>query len=123
MLRVVRFMCLLHRQVRIEQPSIGALLISSATISKNNITRSWDRPDFESDILTEIAKQNIPKSLFDKIKNIWTTFALTDVAKKQIEEMRPTLDETELAMWQRQTTEAKVMMCVRKLSNKSETVG
>lgn len=34
---------------------------------KNNITRSWDRPDFESDILTEIAKQNIPKSLFDKI--------------------------------------------------------
>ena len=47
---------------------------------------------------------------FDKIKNIWTTFALTDVAKKQIEEMRPTLDEAELAMWQRQTTEAKVMM-------------
>ena len=47
---------------------------------------------------------------FDKIKNIWTTFALTDVAKKQIEEMRPTLDETELTMWQRQTTEAKLMM-------------
>ena len=47
---------------------------------------------------------------FDKIKNIWTTFALTDVAKKQIEEIVPTLDETELAVWQRQTTEAKVMM-------------
>ena len=47
---------------------------------------------------------------FDKIKNIWMTFALTDVAKKQIEAMRPTLDETELTVWQRQTTEAKLMM-------------
>lgn len=47
---------------------------------------------------------------FDKIKNIWTTFALTDAAKKMIEEMVPTLDETELSLWQRQTTEAKLMM-------------
>ncbi|MBR5128331.1 MAG: DNA mismatch repair protein MutS [Roseburia sp.] len=47
---------------------------------------------------------------FDKIKNIWMTFALTDVAKKQIEAMKPTLDETELTVWQRQTTEAKLMM-------------
>ena len=47
---------------------------------------------------------------FDKIKNIWTTFALTDVAKKQIEAMMPTLDETELIVWQRQTTEAKSMI-------------
>ena len=47
---------------------------------------------------------------FDKIKNIWTTFALTDVAKKQIEAMMPTLDERELIVWQRQTTEAKSMI-------------
>jgi len=47
---------------------------------------------------------------FDKIKNIWKTFALTDAAKSRIEEMTPSLDEMELSTWLRQTTEAKVMM-------------
>lgn len=47
---------------------------------------------------------------FDKIKNIWMTLALTDAAKKKIEEITPSLDETELMLWQRQTTEAKGMM-------------
>lgn len=47
---------------------------------------------------------------FDKIKELWKTFALTDTAKVKIEKIEPTLDENELVMWQRQTTEAKVMM-------------
>ena len=47
---------------------------------------------------------------FDKIKELWMTFALTDTAKAQIEKIEPTLDENELTMWQRQTTEAKQMM-------------
>ena len=47
---------------------------------------------------------------FDKIKELWTTFALTDVAKEQIQKIEPSLDETELLLWQRQTTEARDMM-------------
>ena len=34
---------------------------------KNNISRSWDRPDNESDLLVEIARRDISKSMFDKI--------------------------------------------------------
>lgn len=47
---------------------------------------------------------------FNKIKDLWATFALTDAAKEQIEKIQPSLDETELMLWQRQTTEAKQMM-------------
>lgn len=47
---------------------------------------------------------------FDKIKELWMTFALTDAAKAQIEKIEPSLDESELSLWQRQTTEAKQMM-------------
>ena len=47
---------------------------------------------------------------FDKIKELWMTFALTDAAKGRIEKIESTLDENELSTWQRQTTEAKQMM-------------
>ena len=47
---------------------------------------------------------------FDKIKELWMTFALTDASKARIEKIEPTLDENELTTWQRQTTEAKQMM-------------
>ena len=47
---------------------------------------------------------------FDKIKDLWMAFALTDVAKEQIRKIQPSLSETDLSLWLRQTTEAKQMM-------------
>lgn len=47
---------------------------------------------------------------FDKIKDIWSELALTDSAKKEIQEAAPVLSEVELQARQRETTEAKTMM-------------
>ena len=47
---------------------------------------------------------------FDKIKDIWSALALTDSAKREIQEAAPILSEVELQARQRETTEAKTMM-------------
>ena len=47
---------------------------------------------------------------FDKVKEIWRGLALTDSARKKIEETVPLLSEGELLARQRETTEAKMMM-------------
>lgn len=47
---------------------------------------------------------------FDKIKEIWSSLALTDYAKKEIAETVPLLDEGKLLARQRETTEAKLML-------------
>jgi dsDNA-specific endonuclease/ATPase MutS2 len=47
---------------------------------------------------------------FDKIKELWSTFALTDTAKERILAVSPCLIESELLHWQHQTTEAKGMI-------------
>lgn len=47
---------------------------------------------------------------FDRIKELWSQFALTDAAKAKIRNAAPCLSETELAQWQKQTTEARQMI-------------
>lgn len=47
---------------------------------------------------------------FDKIKEIWSALALTDSAKREIQEAAPVLSEVELRARLRETTEAKTMM-------------
>ena len=47
---------------------------------------------------------------FDKIKEIWAGFAMTEAAKKQIYEMEPCLEERTLRRWQRETTEARLLI-------------
>ena len=47
---------------------------------------------------------------FDKIKEIWAEFCLTDTAKKQVKEQVPLLSEAELLAKQRETTQGKKMM-------------
>lgn len=47
---------------------------------------------------------------FDKIKEIWAEFCLTDAAKKQVKEQAPLLSEAELLAKQRETTQGKRMM-------------
>lgn len=47
---------------------------------------------------------------FDKIKELWASFALTDRAKKEIFATTPCLNETTLNLLQKETTEAKQMI-------------
>lgn len=47
---------------------------------------------------------------FDRIKEWWANLALTQAAKEKIRTMEPSLSETELLMWQRQTSEARGMI-------------
>lgn len=47
---------------------------------------------------------------FDKIKEIWAGFAMTEAAKEQIWKMEPCLDERTLRGWQRDTTEARMLI-------------
>lgn len=47
---------------------------------------------------------------FDKIKEQWLTYAMTDAARAQIQEITPCLKESQLKLWQKETTEAKQMI-------------
>lgn len=47
---------------------------------------------------------------FDKIKEIWKELALTEQARNEIEDLKPTLDEVSLRLMLRDTTEARVML-------------
>ncbi len=47
---------------------------------------------------------------FDKIKELWAEYALTDAAKEQIRETRPFLSEAELLAKQRETTQGRRMI-------------
>ena len=47
---------------------------------------------------------------FDKIKEKWAQLALTEGAKEKIMEQEPCLSETELALRQQETTEARTLL-------------
>ena len=47
---------------------------------------------------------------FDRIKEIWLEFALTDFAKREIDGIKPYLSEQELAARMRETTQARRMI-------------
>lgn len=47
---------------------------------------------------------------FDRIKEIWSEFALTDFAKREIDGIKPYLSEQELAARMRETTQARRMI-------------
>ncbi len=47
---------------------------------------------------------------FDKIKELWTEYALTESAKERIRNIQPVLSESELLMLQRETTQGKKMI-------------
>lgn len=47
---------------------------------------------------------------FDKIKELWADYALTDAAKEKIRETQPVLSEAELLVLQRETTQGKRMI-------------
>ena len=47
---------------------------------------------------------------FDKIKELWLEFAMTDAAKEKIRNTVPCLDESKLQALLRETTEAKAMI-------------
>lgn len=47
---------------------------------------------------------------FDKIKNIWTEYALTKFAKEQIEETTPYLEESKLLVALRETSQSRQML-------------
>ena len=47
---------------------------------------------------------------FDKTKELWISLAGTPNAKKKIEEITPSLNERELLVWQRETSEARRMI-------------
>lgn len=47
---------------------------------------------------------------FDKIKELWAEYALTEAAKEQIKEIKPLLSEAELLVKQRETTQGKKMI-------------
>lgn len=47
---------------------------------------------------------------FDKIKEIWSEYALTETAKKNIRAMQPVLSEAELMVMQRETSQGKRMI-------------
>ena len=54
---------------------------------------------------------NTEKALeFDRIKEIWLGFALTDFAKREIEGIEPYLSEQELEVRMRETTQARRMI-------------
>ncbi len=54
---------------------------------------------------------NTEKALeFHKIKEIWSGFALTDFAQKEIEELQPYLSENELRARMRETSQARQMI-------------
>lgn len=52
---------------------------------------------------------------FDKVKNLWAEFALTESAKKKIAEMTPYMSQSELEARLRDTTEARLL--AEKLGN------
>ncbi len=58
--------------------------------------------DYETEVFEKLE--------FNKIKQMWSECALTDRAKRTIEELRPILSETELAAALRETTEARQML-------------
>ena len=47
---------------------------------------------------------------FDKIKELWCTFAMTETVKQRIYQMEPYLSETELAARLRETGESRKMI-------------
>lgn len=47
---------------------------------------------------------------FDKIKELWMEFAMTDIAKEKIRNMVPYLSESELEAALRETSESRRMM-------------
>lgn len=60
---------------------------------------------------SEVEKMHIENQIeFDRVKDIWKELAITDFAKKQIEEMDIILSETELRKQLRDTTNAREMI-------------
>lgn len=47
---------------------------------------------------------------FDKIKELWADYALTEAAKERIRNIKPVLSEAELAVMQRETSQGKRMI-------------
>ncbi|MDD6811248.1 MAG: DNA mismatch repair protein MutS [Lachnospiraceae bacterium] len=47
---------------------------------------------------------------FDKIKEQWLTYAMTEAARDQIRSMTPCLQESKLRLWLKETTEARKMI-------------
>ena len=44
---------------------------------------------------------------FDKVRNLWSSFALTDAAKEKIAQITPYMSESDLSGALRETTEAR----------------
>lgn len=47
---------------------------------------------------------------FDKIKEQWLSYAMTETARQQIQEITPCLNEVQLKLWLKETTEARQMI-------------
>ena len=47
---------------------------------------------------------------FDKIKEQWLSYAMTEAARQQIAEITPCLNEVQLRLWLKETTEARQMI-------------
>ena len=47
---------------------------------------------------------------FDKIKEQWLSYAMTEAARQQIQEITPCLNEVQLKLWLKETTEARQMI-------------
>ena len=47
---------------------------------------------------------------FDKIKELWAEYALTEAAKEKINAIKPVLSEAELSVLQRETSQGKRMI-------------
>lgn len=47
---------------------------------------------------------------FDKIKEQWISYAMTETARQQIQEITPCLNEVQLKLWLKETTEARQMI-------------
>ena len=47
---------------------------------------------------------------FDKIKEQWLSYAMTEAAGQQIREITPCLNEVQLKLWLKETTEARKMI-------------
>lgn len=86
-----------------------ALLLEYRDGRKDRLIVRGENRDKESNGMNNVS--NTEKILeFDKIKEIWSSLALTDYAKKEIAETVPLLDEGKLLARQRETTEAKLML-------------
>ena len=64
----------------------------------------------EKQITKQTGKQIEISLELNQIKELWKQLALTEKAKEQIEQMEPCLSENELRAWQRETTEARLLI-------------